>query len=1070
MTTTNAHALSNHQRNHFVLGSDTTKPQRTTYRDLAFRGGGELSPSSKWRTSKGSAAAAPIECTGSTNTTSSTATTLTDPSHDNHPDPQTPVIESPQMEYPDPQTPVIESAQMRSRTNFGEYSYYVPPETKASPYHSPTGPPVSPSRDWSAPRSPDGRLIQKLKPFFPTSPPQREQPEARSMPSPLDEKRLHFFDDAPVDQVPFDQVWNQHEFALDERNSDYGSDAQNAVQEGELDKSTRSDASQPFDEPQGESRSAPGFSAFSAVGTTAALASSAANAPPPPPPPPPPPVLPLQKSQPSYRHSISGPTGGNAASRSASASPAEREPTPTQRIRMLNQAMDKAEGLESRRQSPPVLPLGNPGLESRRHSSPPVVQLGNPPVLPPSNQYQSGVDDVPSDEEEKNQRRLVSAEVAQLSLATASKRTTAEDVGKKTAEDLSSAGSPRRRENGSDDEKSVDSLFDFEKQQRLLSPARPSTNEAPVAARAASPSRSPARWRKHAPANIVTSGAEDDASTTDPDEEKNRAKDLRERAHEAFASRNKRCSPMIQRGPSPSTTRLSPRKAASPFPQKVIAAVPTPRLYGKGGDTDAAVPPTKPTIPAPAPAPRVSFGPENTVHTFQHEFDMYSEHSESAAFEEKTIGSDVEDAIKDIFMIGALGACNPSPRKIRYNKDASFERRDSKESYNDSDDEDEGDKSDEDSVNAAPQQTSVLSEDVEEKLKRVATNEDSDVFYETMLSMVEGGLGAMSAWFATSSAKVGEREGTEEAQSELGNNASTFASTFSAESLSPMKDNSRSRSSRKSPPNDGAMEGVFESMSDYILGPEKSESFDDEIDVESEHPRDEGEFDTNVATKAASEDDEDEIQKKTKSLEDDPRLLELAKQSALCMHEVLGVTYDESRGVDISDVKFIVVVLSLPLGIIFQEDYSGCWITKIMPNGNADQSGKVEAGDQLAAINGDTAIGMKVDDICAAISAAAAVSKEIELTFLRYIGPFRPMQSDGAGVPVLKADEDPSIGILELEVEHPRSTMSVSTMGDSRDSKGSSTKKGKPQKSPKRGSLKKKFKWLSRGKKQQKAE
>lgn len=58
----------------------------------------------------------------------------------------------------------------------------------------------------------------------------------------------------------------------------------------------------------------------------------------------------------------------------------------------------------------------------------------------------------------------------------------------------------------------------------------------------------------------------------------------------------------------------------------------------------------------------------------------------------------------------------------------------------------------------------------------------------------------------------------------------------------------------------------------------------------------------------------DDNDSEPQSLEDDPRLLELAKQSALCTHEVLGVRYDESRGVDIGDVKFVVVVLSLPLG------------------------------------------------------------------------------------------------------------------------------------------------------------
>jgi PDZ domain len=144
--------------------------------------------------------------------------------------------------------------------------------------------------------------------------------------------------------------------------------------------------------------------------------------------------------------------------------------------------------------------------------------------------------------------------------------------------------------------------------------------------------------------------------------------------------------------------------------------------------------------------------------------------------------------------------------------------------------------------------------------------------------------------------------------------------------------------------------------------------------------------------------------------------------------------------------------------VIFQEDYSGCWVTKVLPKGNADLKG-IEAGDQLAAVNGRSSVGMKVDDICVAISGAASESKEIEFTFLRYIGPFRPLESDGAS----RADDSPSIGRYPLELtedEKPRSTMSLSTMSESKASKASTAK------SSKRGSLRKRFKWLSRGKKQ----
>lgn len=82
-------------------------------------------------------------------------------------------------------------------------------------------------------------------------------------------------------------------------------------------------------------------------------------------------------------------------------------------------------------------------------------------------------------------------------------------------------------------------------------------------------------------------------------------------------------------------------------------------------------------------------------------------------------------------------------------------------------------------------------------------------------------------------------------------------------------------------------------------------------DLESAAHRDERDFDSKRAPTGPSYDEDDP---ESQSLEDDPRLLELAKQSALCMHEVLGVRYDESRGVDIADVKFVVVVLPLPLG------------------------------------------------------------------------------------------------------------------------------------------------------------
>lgn len=160
--------------------------------------------------------------------------------------------------------------------------------------------------------------------------------------------------------------------------------------------------------------------------------------------------------------------------------------------------------------------------------------------------------------------------------------------------------------------------------------------------------------------------------------------------------------------------------------------------------------------------------------------------------------------------------------------------------------------------------------------------------------------------------------------------------------------------------------------------------------------------------------------------------------------------------------------------VIFQEDYSGCWVTKVMPDGNAGQSGRVEPGDQLAAIGGRSSVGMKVDDICDAIAEASSRSKQIELTFLRYVGPFQPLPSDGEPGRSIRVrqmdDEDESDDAypsqedsVAFEDDKQRSTVSVTKPFHSK----SARKKPQQESTPsKRGSLRKKFQWLrGRGKK-----
>ena len=136
------------------------------------------------------------------------------------------------------------------------------------------------------------------------------------------------------------------------------------------------------------------------------------------------------------------------------------------------------------------------------------------------------------------------------------------------------------------------------------------------------------------------------------------------------------------------------------------------------------------------------------------------------------------------------------------------------------------------------------------------------------------------------------------------------------------------------------------------------------------------------------DDDDDE---NNPSLEEDVRLVDLAVQAAVSAHRLNGVEFDASHEIDIaSEIKFSVVDLQLPLGLIFQENEKGCWITKILPDGNAARChSNIQVGDQLAAVDGASAIDLTVDDIASLIRSKKK-KKVIELTFVRYVGQLRP--------------------------------------------------------------------------------
>jgi len=81
-------------------------------------------------------------------------------------------------------------------------------------------------------------------------------------------------------------------------------------------------------------------------------------------------------------------------------------------------------------------------------------------------------------------------------------------------------------------------------------------------------------------------------------------------------------------------------------------------------------------------------------------------------------------------------------------------------------------------------------------------------------------------------------------------------------------------------------------------------------------------------------------------------------------------------------------------------------VERIFEAGNAavaSKGDKIQVGDQLAAINGASAINKNVGDICRVL-AKAPKPDAIDLTFVRYIGPLRPASNEQLGYEVIDPD------------------------------------------------------------------
>jgi len=135
------------------------------------------------------------------------------------------------------------------------------------------------------------------------------------------------------------------------------------------------------------------------------------------------------------------------------------------------------------------------------------------------------------------------------------------------------------------------------------------------------------------------------------------------------------------------------------------------------------------------------------------------------------------------------------------------------------------------------------------------------------------------------------------------------------------------------------------------------------------------------------------------SVDKEAGLVELSLCAAKAKHMTAGVPFDDNKEIDVvNEIKFNVITTSLPLGLLFQENSAGCWVAKVFTTGSAANNviGKsVEIGDQLAAVNGNSTIKLTVDEVCDMISSSPD-SEEIELTFLRYIGPLNSQKANAS--------------------------------------------------------------------------
>jgi len=440
----------------------------------------------------------------------------------------------------------------------------------------------------------------------------------------------------------------------------------------------------------------------------------------------------------------------------------------------------------------------------------------------------------------------------------------------------------------------------------------------------------------------------------------------------------------------------------------------------------------------------VSFGQTNTIHRFESE--QQDDSAEVMSFDRslnseytKTIESEVEDVIKDIFLIGTPDKNKPGRRKYRYKPEV--KRKISKElkataNVESSSEEDNTVPSlnESDFVLKKKEKKHIISPTNDDSTKKLAEERTRSSAHskKTQQSRTMNAVDDRSASIASIGGSsldgtntLGDTNTLESSELrensledpfnaiiglvEGGLSAMTSAIGYAlGDPITSPTDDHEMKKERKSKTKGSKKQGTF-STSEYsvlescglaigspaIMSEGNRQLTSDMTDMMTKDLW----FGSDIAQSVGSNmyEDRSEGTASFNNCKNQERfkagIYQLAIHAAYSVHKLQGVEYDDSFAIDLhEEVKICPVSLKLPLGIIFLENDGGCFVTKVGPDGSAARSRGVEVGDQLASINGSSSIKMKVDDICDAISNSSNPSR-IELVFLRYTGPFRTKET-----------------------------------------------------------------------------